>query len=398
MSVRLVATAGPLNGRIFSFAEHNVFLLERSKTLNPQLGDKERFVSRIQFLVEANPPLARLVDMGNRSGTFVNGKHVAAAELAHFDEIKAGYTHFRVEIPGTGLAGEKLAEGSPSSSKKGLRATPKIPGYRIERELGRGALGAVYDAVREADNAAMVIKTIVPAVEADSEQVDRFLHDVSRLWKMKKHAHLVPFEQMGEEAGTFWFARERIEGTDLGSLLKENGKMEEKTAVRLTLQLLSALEHAHATGFGHGGVKLSNVFLEEHQGKRSVRVVDFGVSRAYSLLPMSGLSLTDHVNSSIEWLAPEQIADFRTVTASADQFGAGVILYRLLTDHSPYNFTPAAYPLGQILNGSIIALSHHSYSLSPKLVGAVERALALDPADRFPDLRAFAEAIFPFAK
>jgi eukaryotic-like serine/threonine-protein kinase len=396
MSVRLVATAGPLNGRIFSFAEHNVFLLERTKTLNPQLGDKERFVSRIQCLVEVNPPLARLVDMGNPSGTFVNGKRIAAVELSHFDEIKAGYTHFRVEIPGTSLAGEKRAEGSPS--KTALRKTPKIPGYRIDRELGRGPLGAVYEAVCEEDNAAVVIKTIVPAMETNPDQVDKFLRDVSQLWKMKKHAHVVPYRQMGEEDGTLWFARERIEGSDFASLLKVSGKMEEKTAVRLMLQLLSALEHAHATGFGHGGVKLSNVYLEEREGKRSVRVVDFGVSRAYSLLPVSGLWLTDHVSSSIDWLAPEQIADFRTVTASADQFGAAVILYRLLTDHSPYSFTPASHPLGQILNGSITALSHHSYSLSPKLVGAVEKALALDPADRFPDIRSFAEAIFPFAK
>ena len=114
MSIRLVATAGPLNGRIFPFAEHGVFLLERSKTVNPHVGDKERFISRIQFLVEVNPPRARVVDMGNPSGTTVNGKRVAAAELANFDEIRAGFTQFRVEIPGTGLSGEKLAEGSPS--------------------------------------------------------------------------------------------------------------------------------------------------------------------------------------------------------------------------------------------------------------------------------------------
>jgi serine/threonine-protein kinase len=396
MSIRFVGTAGPLNGRIIAFADHNVFLLERSKTVNLQLGDKERLVSRIQFLVETNPPRARLVDMGNPSGTLVNGKRVAAAELANFDEIRAGFTQFRVEIPGSSLSGERLAEGSPS--KKGLRPTPKIPGYRIERELGRGAFGSVYGAVREEDNAAVVIKTIVPAAGADSEQVDKLLQDVARLWKLKAHAHIVPYGQIGEEDGVLWFARDQIAGTELGSLLKEHGKMEEKTAVRLVLQILAALEHAHAGGVVHGGVKLSNVFLEEHDGKRSIRVVDFGVSRAYSILPMSGLALTDHVSSSIDWLAPEQIADFRSVTSSADQFGAAVILYRLLTDHSPYNFTPASHPLGQILNGSIIALSHHNYSLSPKLVGAVEQALALDPADRFPDLRAFAEAIFPLAK
>ncbi|HEV3145645.1 MAG TPA: protein kinase [Gemmataceae bacterium] len=396
MTARLVATAGPLNGRVVPFTEHEVFLLERSKTLNPQIRDKERFVSRIQFLLEVNPPRARLVDMGNPSGTFVNGKRVNAVELAHFDEIKAGYAHFRMELPGAGTSGEQRAEAS--SSKKLPPPIPRIPEYRIERELGRGPFGAVYEAVREEDNASVAIKTIVPAAAADSEQVDKFLKDVAQLWKMKTHPHIVPYSQVGEEDGILWFAMERIVGTDLGSLLKESGKRDEKTAVRLTMQILSALEHAHSCGLGHGNLKTSNVFIEEQPDKkRTIRVADFGVARAYAMLPMSGLSFTDCVNQSVDCLAPEQIANFRSLTASADQFSAAVTMYRLLTDQSPYNVSPTFHLLGQIVNGSIISLGQRRRDLSPKLVEAVERALAHDPADRFPDIRSFAEALFPFA-
>jgi serine/threonine-protein kinase len=334
--------------------------------------------------------------MGNPSGTMVNGKRVSAVELSNLDEIRAGYTDFRIEIPGTSLAGERRAEDSPS--KKSLRMTPKIPGYRIDRELGRGPLGAVYEAVREEDNATVAIKTIIPAIAPEPNQADAFLQDVAGLWKMK-HPHILSYSEIGVENDTFWFVMDRIVGTHLGSLMKERGKMEEKTAIRLMLQVLSALEHAHTNEMAHSDLKPSNIFLEEQpDNKRVVRVAEFGLAKAYAMLPISGLSLTDHVNPSVECLAPEQISNFRTVSAAADQFSAAVVLYRLLTDKSPYNMNPTAHPLGQILNGSIVPLRHHRRDLSPNLVDAVEKALAYDPADRFPDVRTFAEALFPFAK
>ena len=94
----LTASAGPLLGRKYSFDGHDFFLLDRSKTMHSQLGDKEKYVSRIQFLVEINPPRGRVVDMGNPSGTFVNNKRVNAAELHHLDEIKAGHTYLRLRF------------------------------------------------------------------------------------------------------------------------------------------------------------------------------------------------------------------------------------------------------------------------------------------------------------
>jgi serine/threonine-protein kinase len=380
---------------MFQFPAHDIFVLERSKSLNAQLVSAERFVSRIQFVIEINPPRARLVDMGNPSGTFVNGKRVAAVELAHLDEIKAGFTQFRVEIPGTGLAGERRAEGSVA--KKPQRLTPRIPGFRLDRELGRGPHGVVYEAKREEDGATVAIKTIVPAVEPDSDQVDTILSDVASLWNVK-HPHIVSFSEIGEEDGTLWFAMDRIEGTDLGSMIREAGKMEEQMAVRLILQVLAAVEHAHANGLGHGDIKPANVFIEEKLGqKRTVRVADFGVARAYSMLPMSGLSVTDHVNPAMDCLAPEQISDFRSVTAATDQFAAAVLLCRLLTGQSPYNLNPTVHTIGQILDGAIVSLSQRRSDLSRKLVAVIERALALKPAERFPDVGSFADALQRFA-
>src|SRR6185295_10476629 len=92
MQIRLTVTEGQHQGRLFTFSGHDTFLVGRSKHAHFRLPHKDRFFSRIHFLMEMNPPRCRLVDMGSRNGTFVNGKKVAAADLRDGDIISAGHT------------------------------------------------------------------------------------------------------------------------------------------------------------------------------------------------------------------------------------------------------------------------------------------------------------------
>src|SRR5207237_1001411 len=97
-SVTLTITGGPHKGQNFTFTEHDTFLVGRSKRANFQLPKKDMYVSRAHFLVEANPPRCRLLDLRSHNGTYVNGHRVTSVELRDADVVRAGRTIFRVAI------------------------------------------------------------------------------------------------------------------------------------------------------------------------------------------------------------------------------------------------------------------------------------------------------------
>src|SRR5687767_4616199 len=92
MGITLTVTEGPHRGRVFSFGEHDTFIVGRSKRAHFRLVDKDEFFSRMHFLVEINPPSCRVMDMGSRNGTYVNGSRITSADLKDGDLIKGGHT------------------------------------------------------------------------------------------------------------------------------------------------------------------------------------------------------------------------------------------------------------------------------------------------------------------
>src|SRR5437763_10175017 len=100
MRITLTVTAGPHKGRSFTFVGHDTFLVGRSSHAHFRLPVKDRYFSRVHFLVEVNPPQCRLLDMGSRNGTYVNGQKVERADLQPGDRIRAGRTILRVSFEG----------------------------------------------------------------------------------------------------------------------------------------------------------------------------------------------------------------------------------------------------------------------------------------------------------
>ena len=102
MRVTLTVISGPHEGQVFTFAGHDTFLVGRSKRAHFRLPAKDRFFSRIHFLIEVNPPCCRLMDMGSRNGTYVNGERVEMIDLKEGDQIKGGRTVLRVAVTAEG--------------------------------------------------------------------------------------------------------------------------------------------------------------------------------------------------------------------------------------------------------------------------------------------------------
>ena len=165
-TISLVVTAGPIRGQRFDFPDHDTFVFGRAPECHARLASSDASASRHHFLLEVNPPLARLRDLGSLNGTHVNGvRHGgrraaqspeeaaagdhAGADLRDGDEIRVAATVIRVEAsapsPLALLAAEREAEAA------GAAPGSTIGPYAIERLMGTGGMGAVYLARRKSD-------------------------------------------------------------------------------------------------------------------------------------------------------------------------------------------------------------------------------------------------------
>jgi serine/threonine-protein kinase len=411
MRITLTVTGGPHLGRAFNFAEHDTFLVGRSKKATFRLPGKDKYFSRVHFMIELNPPLCRVHDMGARNQTYVNGERVESRDLRDGDEIRAGKTILKVRIEtspeqvstvddpqrGVALADDQPQPASPHPAP--TAAPPELaPGYERIKELGIGAMGVVYLARRRGEEGLVAVKMITPVVAPKRQYVERFLREADILRQLD-HSHIVRFLELGEHAGRLYFVMEYVPGEDAKELLKKHGPLPVQPAVRLICQALLGLEYAHAKGFVHRDVKPANLLIGGEPGRRTVKVADFGLARVYQASRLSGLTLQGDLGGTIEYLAPEQIAHYRDVSPAADQYAVAATLYHLLSGRFVYDLPPrVAAQLAMILRDKPVPLRKRRADLPADLCAVIHKALAREPEDRFPDAAAFRLALQPFGR
>jgi eukaryotic-like serine/threonine-protein kinase len=450
MRITLTVTEGPHRGQAFVFDGHDTFLVGRSRRAHFRLPSKDRYFSRIHFLVEVNPPHCRLMDMSSSNGTYVNGQRVERTDLHDGDAIRAGQTVLQVDVTeGPGRSGEhraapltvpppagatvlgrpaQLAAVRPPPASAPPAARPavcagcgaampaagesclceaceessrtlrqSVAGYQLVRELGRGAMGLVYLAGRRADGRPVALKTVIPAAGGTDAQFQRFLREANILRELD-HPHIVAFRDMGESDGTLYFAMDFVRGQDAHKLLKKNGPFDVRRAAALVCQLLDALAFAHGRGFVHRDVKPPNLLITEDDGVERLLVADFGLAKVYQQSNLSGLTMTGDVGGTIPFMAPEQITEYRTAKPPVDQYSAAASLYNLLTGAYVYDF-PASFQnqLLTILHEDPVPIRKRRPDLPEGLAAVIHRGLAREPAERFPDAAAMRDALRKFA-
>ncbi|MEV7025159.1 protein kinase [Kitasatospora sp. NPDC093558] len=453
--VTLTLVKGRLEPAEYVYDERTTCVLGRSSDCSPRLPSDEhhRTVSRHHCLLDINPPDVRIRDFGSLNGTYVNGKMIGrraeglapseAAEdsypehdLVDGDEIRLGSTVFRVGItlgstPGPvarhcakcgrdlgkaadGRAGAVLCascQAEPAAVLKlllelaagGRADLASISGYEVIRELGRGGMGAVYLARHEATGREVALKVMLPKVAASSTSRARFLREMA-LTRALRHPNVVPLLDTGFADGTFYLTTEYCTDGSLDRLLSRSagGRLPADEALRITLQALDGLEHAHGQGVVHRDLSPSNILLHRTAGGAgagagnevsTAKVADFGLAKAFDQAGLSGLTRTGAVAGKPTYSARQQVIDFRNASPGVDLWALAACLYQMLTGTVPRDFPREKDPWYVVLREAAVPIREREAGVPRALAAVIDEALDERPGRGFASAAELREAL-----
>ena len=264
----------------------------------------------------------------------------------------------------------------------------QIGRYEIASELGRGAMGVVYRARDPRIGREVAIKTIKPADQADSGEIEdlreRLFREAQSAGRLS-HPGIVTIFDVDEQDGLVYIAMELVEGQTLDrcAAAAGGGARSLDFAVDLLLQAGAALDYAHRRGIVHRDVKPSNIMISPD----GVKIMDFGVARIAS----SQLTRTGAVMGTPNYMSPEQVKG-EEIDGRSDQFSLGAIGYELLTGKKPFQASSLTSTIFKIVSADPLRPRQWNPQISLLLDEAVMRALAKNPDERFAACREFAEA------
>ena len=271
-------------------------------------------------------------------------------------------------------------------------ARPAQPGdliagrYELEELVGTGGMSSVFRAHDTQLDRRVAVKILHEHYAADPEYLERFRREARAVARLS-HPNIVTVIDRGEDGGRQFIVFEHVDGENLKELVTRTGRLPVRRALELALATADGLSFAHEQGLVHRDVKPQNVLLSR---EGDVKVTDFGIAR--SLDVEHGVTQTGTVLGTGEYLAPEQ-ASGKPVSPATDVYSLGVVLWELLAGDLPFvgeNFVAVAL---RHVNEPPPDLRGRRPDVSPRLAAAVERALAKDPAHRFPTMAAFAREL-----
>ncbi|MER5293208.1 protein kinase [Streptomyces pharetrae] len=256
--------------------------------------------------------------------------------------------------------------------------------YLLEEPLGRGATGTVWRA-RQRETAGaeaavpgqpgetVAIKVLKEELANDADVVMRFLRERSVLLRLT-HPNIVRVRDLVVEGDLLALVMDLVDGPDLHRYLRENGPLTPVAASLLTAQIADALAASHADGVVHRDLKPANVLLKQDDGRMHPMLTDFGIAR---LADSPGLTRTHEFVGTPAYVAPES-AEGRPQTSAVDIYGAGILLYELVTGRPPFS------------GGSALEVLHQHLSAEPRrpstvpepLWTVIERCLRKNPDER----------------
>jgi serine/threonine-protein kinase len=198
--------------------------------------------------------------------------------------------------------------------------------------------------------------------------------------------------------GQFWFAMEFVSGTNLEAIANsEPGRYPINQACRMACQILKGLEHAHNLGFVHRDIKPENILIAQTQQGLIAKISDFGLAKSFRGLGLSGLTFSGEMRGTIPFMPPEQMLDFRTVLPSADLYSTAATLYYLISGQFIYDQQgDNVDPIKMLLEDRPVPIQERRADVPGGLAAVLQKGLAREPADRYPDATSLRRALRPY--
>jgi serine/threonine protein kinase/tetratricopeptide (TPR) repeat protein len=247
--------------------------------------------------------------------------------------------------------------------------------YEILSVLGQGGMGAVYKARDRELDRLIALKVIRPELATDPAILLRFKQELI-LSRNITHKNVVRIYDLGEADGIRFISMEYVDGEDLRTLLRRQGKFPPKEAIAVVEQVCRALDSAHSEGVIHRDLKPQNIMRDKH-GR--IVVMDFGLARS---LGDTGMTQTGAIVGTLEYMSPEQALG-STLDQRSDIFSVGLIFYELLTGKAPYEADTAIASLMKRTREDARSASDVDASIPRSLSAIVGRCLEREPANRY---------------
>ncbi|MGE5231859.1 MAG: protein kinase domain-containing protein [Deltaproteobacteria bacterium] len=260
--------------------------------------------------------------------------------------------------------------------------------YTLERELGRGGMATVFLAQDLKHKRPVALKVLQPELAASlgAERFHREIEIAARL----QHPHILTVLDSGEAAGQLWFTMPYVDGQSLRERLHREHQLPVEDALRITREAASALDYAHEQGVVHRDVKPENILLTR---RGDVLVADFGIARALGGAA-DGITQTGMAVGTPAYMSPEQAAG-SPVDGRSDLYSLGCVLYEMLAGEAPYTGPTAQAILAKRFSDPVPSVRRVRPTVPEAVDQAMQRALAMVPADRFRTGLEFARALEP---
>jgi serine/threonine-protein kinase len=259
--------------------------------------------------------------------------------------------------------------------------------YLLERELGQGGMALVYLARDLRHDRAVALKVLRPELSA-VVGADRFFQEI-RVTASLQHAHILPLFDSGAAGALLYYVMPFVDGESLRDRLVRDRQLSIGESVRLTSQILSALEYAHRRGVIHRDIKPENILIQDGRAL----VSDFGIALALSQAGGARLTQTGMMIGTPQYMSPEQATGDREIDSRSDLYSVAVMLFEMLAGEPPFTGPTVQAILTKRVTENARPLRELRDTVPPALETVVQRALARLPADRFDGAAEFVEML-----
>jgi tRNA A-37 threonylcarbamoyl transferase component Bud32 len=256
---------------------------------------------------------------------------------------------------------------------------PRLEGYEILEKVGEGGMGSVYRARQKKLGRIVAVKVIAAHLAAQKRFASRF-HAEARAVAALSHPNIVQIIDLTENAGRHFMVMEFVEGQTLLKTIKDRGRVPEVDALRISLQVASALDHAWRRGIVHRDVKPDNIFVD---AKGEAKLGDWGLAKEMD--SDLGLTETGTALGTPYYMSPEQARGIRDLDVRSDLYSLGATLYHAVTGQPPFRGGSPAEVISKHLGTPAPDPRKIAPDVSPETAALLLRLLAKKPDDRVAD-------------